>query len=108
MEAPENWPDNLPKLTANAWNHTLYGSYDPKRHKYVGAHVSGYNWISGGESFPDNWGESKIREAAIHVLNSAPMSAHGSYVGTFEGHDILVSTGKRKGVTSIHILKERR
>ncbi|WP_454892199.1 VG15 protein [Alloscardovia omnicolens] len=108
VEAPENWPDNLPKLTANAWNHTLYGSYDPKRHKYVGAHVSGYNWISGGESFPDNWGESKIREAAIHVLNSAPMSAHGSYVGTFEGHDILVSTGKRKGVTSIHILKERR
>ena len=101
---PSSWPDDLPELTAKAWNHILYGA-DGR-----GGHLPGYEWVNGGTPFPVDWTKQDIIEAAEAVLRHPELVVEDEVTGrlTFtrdvNGFKVLVgasrkSTGRIKVLT---------
>ncbi|MDK8345439.1 hypothetical protein QP868_02225 [Brevibacterium sp. UMB1308A] len=101
---PSSWSDDLPELSAKAWNHILYG-FDGR-----GGHLPGYEWVNGGTPFPVDWTKHDIVEAAEAVLRHPELVVEDDVTGrlTFtrvvNGFKVLVgaskqSTGKMKVLT---------
>lgn len=72
LEAPQDWPSDLPKLKADAWNHILYGSYNKKRKKWGGGHLYGYEWVEdqGFPSFDKRWGVQDVQHMLEYGLRN--------------------------------------
>ena len=105
---PSSWPDDLPELSAKAWNHILYG-VDGR-----GGHLPGYEWVNGGTPFPVDWTKQDIIEAAEAVLRSPdevqfPSNSITTYTGVIDGHSVRVAvssnTAGRSSVASIYRLE---
>lgn len=94
-EAPENWPEDLPKFTAECLNHVLYGN------RKKGGHLYGHSWAreSPGDEFSKEWDQKRILEAAEHVLRARSLASaleDRGVTGTFEGLIIRVGLGPDK------------
>lgn len=107
IEAPKNWPDDLPPLRAKEWYHTLYG--DEK----TGGHLYGYGWRTGGTEFPQDWTPDDIARAAIQLLRSHGVeeAVTRSFVGVMNGVEIKIAyrnDEKMRRIKSIYPLKPER
>lgn len=99
---PVGWPGKAAApLTAEKWNHILYG-YDDG-----GGHMHGYGWIHDKPEFPEDWDEKKILNACIETMK-AKASAIAARPGGREDTDLVVdgkpirvaitwSTSKKQG-----------
>lgn len=99
LEAPKDWPDDLPTLTSAQWNHIIYGEYVKKSHRpYQGGHMYGYGWWDAPKSteFPANWTPDDILDAIKAVLRN-PEKENG--IGIYKGVRIRVITGPQKNGT---------
>lgn len=61
----EQWPSDLPTLSARTWKHILYGD------RRGGAHLHGHGWVTGGDEFPEEWDVSDVLAAAEYVIRSS-------------------------------------
>lgn len=106
INAPDDWPDDLPALRAKEWYHTLYGNDDQ------GGHLRGYGWMHykrDGEpddfyEFPPDWGPQDIAAAGAAVLrqNRDVLVGRPKPVeGTYNGVTVVVALGAKRGVQRV-------
>lgn len=76
---------------------------DGIKRRYTGGHMHGYNWLSGGSTFPEDWSEDDIADAIQHVLRHGETVDVSRLRGTFRGvtievrtRDIAVQAGKKR------------
>lgn len=115
--APADGPDDLPGLSDRAWAHIIYGETTRKRSRvdphhlkdegkqtaYVGGHMHGYNWVSGGTPFPADWTEWDIQDAIENVLKSSwKPGGLGAFDGEYRGIRIRVHVKNKEGVIAAH------
>ena len=120
---PHGWddPDGI-QLRTKEWNHILYGDVsrngrqewrdhhrvqNPPRSStagtgyngkpdmmYRGGHMWGHNWMSGGDTFPQDWGPDQIQHAIADVIKTGfaypPRPGERSITGTSQGVTLVV------------------
>ncbi|WP_418969748.1 hypothetical protein [Alloscardovia omnicolens] len=108
VEAPEDWPADLPKLRAKEWNHILYGDRIKEYNDNIGAkvfanqggHADGYGWAATRDEFPSSWGQEDILNATKHILETTD-SKRGIYIGRYKGVKIEVVVSENRIITAI-------
>jgi len=120
---PHGWddPDGI-QLRTKEWNHILYGDVsrngrqewrdhhlvqNPSRSStadtgyngkpdmmYRGGHMWGHNWMSGGDTFPQDWGPDQIQHAIADVIKNGKYTegktGRASYIGAVDRISIRV------------------
>ena len=84
-------------LTARTYNHIAYGSYDPKRDKFLGGHLHGYGWVQEKDEFPKNWTMDDIITAAQYVITHPKEEEEGRITGVYRGFHLFVGYDERTG-----------
>ena len=99
-KVPDSWPDDLPTLKMNKWNHILYGDQNG------GGHLPGHEWWKGGTPFPSGWSKNDISAAMEAALRNPDRIQVGvknqkEYVANIDGHNVLVVVASRSDGTKI-------
>ncbi|PJM75034.1 hypothetical protein CSQ87_07370 [Bifidobacterium simiarum] len=94
LEAPRDWPDDLPLLTSARWNHIIYGEYKKRERgsPYQSGHMHGYGWWDASKSteFPVEWTPDDILDSIKGVLQTTQYGPNSMITGIYQGISVKV------------------